>query len=200
MKFKNLILLLQTSLLIGSCKENTSHIEFSEVTYEVNSNIDLKAYIENDKISLIAQNTKNTNDSFNIGFNSRNNLPLMFTSYKDGLLNGDYYLYYDNGTVENYTQYSKGKWNGVVIDFYKNQQVKSLCYSSMGIPKGEKFDFDEHGNILHYSLFDTKGTQVEHQDFSNLNILDSNRRKIVSLFLNQMKVNTKFEVNPESYK
>ena len=70
--------------------------------------------------------------------------------YKNGLLDGKSYFYYQNGKIESVEPYKKGEINGVVVRYYENGQMKARINFTEGLRgggNGEIF-WDEHGNRL----------------------------------------------------
>ena len=62
--------------------------------------------------------------------------------YKDGLLQGRSYFYYENGKLESVEPYDKGRLNGMLVQYYPNGKIKArihLVDGKRGGDKGEMF-------------------------------------------------------------
>ena len=62
--------------------------------------------------------------------------------YKDGLLDGRSYYYYENGKLESIEPYDKGQLNGMMTQYYPNGKIKARIHlenGQRGGSKGEMF-------------------------------------------------------------
>jgi hypothetical protein len=91
---------------------------------------------------------------------------------RDGVRDGKYVLYYDNGRkyVEGF--YKNGKENGKWISWHRNGQKSTECFWKDGQEHGKKMEWDEKGNILSLT-WKYEGRLVSKEEFKQLTASDA---------------------------
>jgi len=71
-------------------------------------------------------------------------------SYQNGVLDGNSYYYYPNGTIESMVPYTQGKINGALISYWPNGKPKSRISFVNGLRGGDggEMFWDKNGHPL----------------------------------------------------
>jgi len=120
-----------------------------------------------------------TNETAKIEAFYDNGKPSRVFHYVNGEIQGDYYTYNYDGTLESLTKYDKGNVHGENISYYPNGNIKSKSNTIYGISNGlyEKYyangklkestnylNDEEHGEAKYY---DESGTLTKTEYYSN---------------------------------
>lgn len=70
-----------------------------------------------------------------------------YAHYINGIEEGEYVEFFDNGLPALYRQVIKGTTHGMYVSWHKNRQVKILAEYKYGFKKSYK-EWDEYGNII----------------------------------------------------
>lgn len=68
-------------------------------------------------------------------------------NYKEGMLEGEYKVYYPNGTLQGEVIYKNGEMDGEFKEYYENGNLRTIVNYKSGELNGLKEDYYENGNL-----------------------------------------------------
>lgn len=153
LKFKKSILVLFSFLVLGSfsfAAYNTNARAKRTSEYSSGSARAMSSYygtISNVNVSGNTATIKETGQPFTGNYIEYSEIGAVRTirPYKNGILDGVMYLYYDNGNLLKVINYTNGNKDGEEIEFYGNGYSKSIKTYRNGVLNGIAYDFDEFG-------------------------------------------------------
>ena len=74
-------------------------------------------------------------------------------SIENGILEGPYSRFYDNGRLREEGNFSKGKMQGIIYYYYPNGQLKRITNYQFGIKNGEMVEYWSNGMMFAQFLF-----------------------------------------------
>ena len=92
-------------------------------------------------------------------------------NYKNGILDGEYKVYYPNEKLQAETYYVNGELNGAYIGYYENGNIKLTGNYKENLPDGEWKFYLEKGNlqsIVNYKVGELNGLKEEYYENGNL--------------------------------
>jgi len=72
---------------------------------------------------------------------------------ENGILEGPYSRFYDNGRLREEGSFSKGKMQGIIYYYYPNGQLKRIANYQFGIKDGEMVEYWSNGMMFAQFLF-----------------------------------------------
>ncbi len=72
---------------------------------------------------------------------------------QNGVLEGPYSRFYDNGRLREEGSFSKGEMQGIIYYFYPNGQLKRIANYQFGIKDGEMIEYWSNGMMFAQFLF-----------------------------------------------
>ena len=80
-------------------------------------------------------------------------ISLFLFSCGDGIKNGEYKTYYDNGNIETVVNYKNDKLNGESKSYYENGQIKGEINYKGGKKDGISKSYSENGQLISVETF-----------------------------------------------
>jgi antitoxin component YwqK of YwqJK toxin-antitoxin module len=93
-------------------------------------------------------------------------------SIENGILEGPYSRFYDNGRLREEGNFSKGKMQGIIYYYYPNGQLKRIANYQFGIKDGEMVEYWSNGMMFAQFLFKNdleNGKQIIYSRTGNIN-------------------------------
>ena len=93
-------------------------------------------------------------------------------SIENGILEGPYSRFYDNGRLREEGNFSKGKMQGIIYYYYPNGQLKRITNYQFGIKNGEMVEYWSNGMMFAQFLFKNdreNGKQIIYSRTGNIN-------------------------------
>ena len=93
-------------------------------------------------------------------------------SIENGILEGPYSRFYDNGRLREEGNFSKGKMQGIIYYYYPNGQLKRIANYQFGIKNGEMVEYWSSGMMFAQFLFKNdreNGKQIIYSRTGNIN-------------------------------
>jgi antitoxin component YwqK of YwqJK toxin-antitoxin module len=91
---------------------------------------------------------------------------------QNGILEGPYSRFYDNGRLREEGSFSKGKMQGIIYYYYPNGQLKRIANYQFGIKDGEMVEYWSNGMMFAQFLFKNdleNGKQIIYSRTGNIN-------------------------------
>jgi antitoxin component YwqK of YwqJK toxin-antitoxin module len=82
------------------------------------------------------------------------------SNYKNGILEGNTYIYYRNGNLGDKKNYKNGKLEGVRIEYFENGNIDTISNFHNNVRHGEQKMYSENGKLDSIAKYNNNGTII----------------------------------------